>query len=228
MRFLLGSLRVARAMSKKESDASPSMMPFVSSVVASQKRRTGIIIAIVGMPGSGKSTLADHIAMRRNFRKVYFGGIVLAKVAEAGLPATRASEKLMCDKLRKEFGMAAVAILAAQEIDEHVACGKNIVIDGLYSSKEWSFLRSRYSERIVLVACHVDNGPRLTRLSQRMTRPLSKSAAIERDLYELRELDKAGPIVLADFHLTNNGSVGALCSAADALVKRLFRGRMRP
>ena len=50
------------------------------------------IIAFVGMAGSGKSTAVDYIT-EKGFPKVYFGGVVLEAMTEAGLDHTEENEK---------------------------------------------------------------------------------------------------------------------------------------
>ena len=60
------------------------------------------IIAIVGMCGSGKSVACDLLE-KRGYKKVYFGGVTLAKLKEANLEDTPENEKYMREKLRSEL-----------------------------------------------------------------------------------------------------------------------------
>ena len=50
------------------------------------------LVAVVGMCGSGKSTAVDYLT-ERNIPKVYFGGVVLNAVKEAGLEVNPENEK---------------------------------------------------------------------------------------------------------------------------------------
>ena len=52
------------------------------------------ILAFVGLAGSGKSTASKHLASR-GYPHVYFGGVVIRAVEEAGLELTAANEKMM-------------------------------------------------------------------------------------------------------------------------------------
>lgn len=56
------------------------------------------IVAFVGMPGSGKSTAVDYLT-EKGHPKVYFGGVLLAAVKEAGLDINPENEAIM----RKKF-----------------------------------------------------------------------------------------------------------------------------
>ena len=68
------------------------------------------IIAIVGMCGSGKSVVCDYYESL-GFTKIYFGGVTLDKIKEEGLEINEKNEKYMREKLRKEYGMSAYAII---------------------------------------------------------------------------------------------------------------------
>ncbi len=48
------------------------------------------IIAFVGMPGAGKSSAVDYVTAK-GYPKVYFGGVVLQAVKDAGLEPTPAN-----------------------------------------------------------------------------------------------------------------------------------------
>ena len=66
------------------------------------------IIVIVGMCGSGKS-IATDILVNKGYEKVYFGGVTMDKLKEENLEVNPQNEKMMREKLRKEYGMAAYA-----------------------------------------------------------------------------------------------------------------------
>ena len=71
-------------------------------------------------------------------------------------------------------------------------------------------MRNHIDDSLYLFAIHTNKSLRHSRLSTRATRPLNKQDADSRDLTELRNLDKATPIALADFHITNNASLESL------------------
>mgnify|MGYP000760700014 FL=1 len=68
----------------------------------------GKIVAIVGMCGSGKS-IASKYFEDLGYKNVYFGGVTMEKLKEAGLEVTPENEKMMREKLRRELGMGAYA-----------------------------------------------------------------------------------------------------------------------
>ncbi len=75
------------------------------------------IICIVGMAGAGKSIVSDEL-VKHGFSYLRFGQITLDKIKEEGLELSEANEKKIREGFRKEYGMAAFAILNIPKIDE--------------------------------------------------------------------------------------------------------------
>lgn len=159
------------------------------------------LIAIVGMCGSGKSIASDFYE-KLGYKKVYFGGVTMDKLRENNLEITPDNERMMREKLRKEHGMAAFAKLLLPKIDELLS-NNNVVLDGLYSWDEYIVLNEKYPN-IKLIAIIVDKSIRYERLENRKIRPFSKEDAIKRDITEIENLAKAGPIAYADYFILNN------------------------
>ena len=105
------------------------------------------IIAIVGMCGSGKSIASEYLE-ENGYKKVYFGGVTLDKMKEEGLEINPTNERTMRERLRKEYGMGAYAILLLPKIEEYAKIG-NVVLDGLYSWDELKILKDRYKDNLL-------------------------------------------------------------------------------
>ena len=113
------------------------------------------IIAIVGMCGSGKSVACDLLE-KRGYKKVYFGGVTLAKLKEANLEDTPENEKYMREKLRSELGIGAYAIILLPQIEE-LAKSNNVVLDGLYSWDELKILKEKFNTQLNTIAIVIEN-----------------------------------------------------------------------
>ena len=163
------------------------------------------IIAIVGMCGSGKSVACNFLE-EKGFEKVYFGGVTLEKLKEAGLEDTPENEKYMREKLRSEYGMGAFATLLLPKIKE-LAASYDVVLDGLYSWDELKILKEEFGDLFTSIAIIVDRQVRYERLAMRPIRPFSKEKAKERDISEIGNIRKAGPIAYADYYIDNNKTV---------------------
>ena len=162
------------------------------------------IIAIVGMCGSGKSVASEYLE-NKGYEKVYFGGVTMDKLKESGLEITPSNEKMMREKLRSELGMGAYAKILLPKIKE-LSKKCNVVLDGLYSWDEYKILKSEL-DNLMVIAIICDKKIRYDRLATRGFRPLTYEEASNRDVSEIENLAKGGPIAYADYYINNNGSI---------------------
>lgn len=165
------------------------------------------IIAIVGMCGSGKSVASD-ILVELGYKKVYFGGVVMEQLKKSNIEVTPENEKMMREKLRKEYGMSAMAQILLPEIKESSKTN-NLVLDGLYSWDELSVLKKEFKDKLKTIAIIVDRETRYSRLEKRIIRPFTNEEALYRDITEIENLAKGGPIAFADYYIDNNKDLKA-------------------
>ena len=177
-----------------------------------------IVVATVGLCGTGKSETTRYIGKSLGFETVYFGGQVLEQVRQQGLEVNKDNEKMVRERLRAEQGMAVMAKLSLPRIKASLEAGTGVVIDGLYSYAEYVFLKQELGDSFYVVAIHVPKPLRYQRLGARPVRPLSADQVDERDLAEIRNLEKSDPIVLADYHLVNDASMEKLHQRVDRVL----------
>ena len=177
------------------------------------------IIAVVGMCGSGKS-IATDILEKEGWHKVYFGGVTYKKMAEEGIERTPDSERIFREKLREQYGPECYAKLLLPEIEEAVKT-KNVVLDGLYSWYEYKFLKEHLKENFKLLCIVVDKNVRYDRIAVRPERPFDNEKAIERDLSEIENLYKGGPIAYADYYIFNNGTLEEYKKRLEEILKQI-------
>ncbi len=152
------------------------------------------IIFIVGMAGAGKSLVSDEL-VKQGFGFVRFGQIVLDKVKDGGLELNEANERKIREGLRKEHGMAAMALLNISKFDELLE-KSNVVGDGLYSWSEYKFLKEKYGESMHVIAVYASPEMRYERLENRAVendekkrfRSFTKKEARARDYAEIENL----------------------------------------
>lgn len=161
------------------------------------------ILAFVGMPGAGKSEASFYLK-EKGIPFVRFGEITDKGVKDLGLPLNLENERKFREKLRKELGMGAYAIKAEPEIKEMLKKNELIVIDGLYSWEEYTYLKDKFSN-LILILIYAEPEKRYERLSKRAIRPFTKKESRLRDVAELEKLNKGGPISIADYMIENNG-----------------------
>lgn len=177
------------------------------------------IIAVVGMCGSGKSVATDILECA-GWHKVYFGGVTYKKMQEEGIVRTPDSERLFRENLRKKYGPECYAKLLLPEIEEALKT-KNVVLDGLYSWYEYKYLKERLQDNFKLICIIADKNIRYDRISKRPERPFDSKQAQERDLSEIENLYKGGPIAYADYFIFNNGTLEDYKIRLEEILKQI-------
>jgi dephospho-CoA kinase len=173
------------------------------------------IIAFVGLPGAGKSEAVDYMTSK-GYPKVYFGGVVLDAMTEAGLEHTEANEKPFREELREREGKDFVVKRIIAQLRNLMNAGQHrIVADGLYTWTEYKTLKHEFSNELIVVAIVAPKHLRHHRLTKRPIRPLTIEEANERDWAEIENLEKGGPIAIADHFIANDGSLEDLHAAID-------------
>lgn len=176
-----------------------------------------MIVALVGLCGAGKSEASRYFE-DKNYENIYFGGLTMEELKKRGLEVNESNEKKVREELRQEHGMAAYAVLSLPKIKNALKNGKNVLIDGLYSWSEYKVLKKEYPE-IKVVAIYTYPALRYERLAKRINRPLSEAHARSRDFSEIENLEKGGPIAMADFTVINNGTINDLLESVGRIFK---------
>jgi dephospho-CoA kinase len=180
------------------------------------------VIAAVGLAGSGKSTAVEILAEETHSPVVYFGGIVIEEVAKRGLARTQESERAVREDLRSKMGIDAIAQLASPQIESLLTRHRCVIVDGLYSWLEHETMEANLNSNLVTIAVHAQRRVREARIGNRRVRPLTASELHQRDISEIRSLDKATPIVLADYHIVNDGALVELKSKVSAILTEIL------
>jgi dephospho-CoA kinase len=173
------------------------------------------ILAFVGLAGSGKSTAVEYLT-QKGYPKVYFGGVVLDEVKKRGLELTPDNEQSIRESLRESEGKDFVVRRIIEQINHLIEAGQHyIVADGLYTWTEYKILKHEFPGELNLVAIVAPRPLRYRRLSQRPIRPLTTEQADQRDWAEIENLEKGGPIAIADHFVVNDGDLNKLHSQID-------------
>lgn len=185
------------------------------------------IICIVGMAGSGKSIVSDEL-VKRGFSYLRFGQITLDKVKEEGLEPNESNERKIREKFRKEYGMGAFATLNIPKIEELLK-KSNVAVDGLYSWSEYKILKDKYGDSMYVIAVYAPPELRYERLKNRAIandekqrfRSFTEKEAKARDYAEIENIEKGGPIAMADFMIVNTGTVEELKEKVNEILKKI-------
>jgi len=186
-------------------------------------------VALVGMPGAGKSEVADEF-IKRGYKYIRFGQITLDEVKKRGLTPTEKNERPIREELREQYGPGAFATLNIPKFDETLKTD-NVVGDGLYSWSEYKILKDKYGENLIVIAVYAPPKLRYERLSGRAARHLddpklkyrssTPEAAKTRDFAEIENIEKGGPIAMADYTIINTGTLDELHSQTEKILIKL-------
>lgn len=178
------------------------------------------LIALVGMTGSGKSRAAEFFK-QKHIPVIRFGDAVQQEVEHRGWEVNEQNERLVREELRQDGkDMGALARLMEPLIDKTLETHSLVVIDGLYSESERRYLVEKYPS-IIIVSIFSPPQLRYKRLENRSVRPLTKEQAASRDQAEIDNLEKAGPIAMADYTILNTKDEKYLQSQLEQLFKTL-------
>ena len=181
------------------------------------------IIAVVGMSGSGKSVVVDYLT-EKGFPKVYFGGMIYKEMKRRGIEITAdgESEKRFREMIRETEGKDWVVKQVIEEAKNLINAGqKRIVLDGLYSWTEYKILKKEFPGQLTVLAVVVPKVLRHFRVGKRPERPFNTKEIQERDRSEVENLEKGGPIAMADYYVLNDESVAKLHDDVDVILDRI-------
>jgi len=177
------------------------------------------VVSIVGMTGAGKSEVS-RVFEESGFIRIRFGDVTDEEMRKRSLEPSEENERFIRELLRQEQGIAAYARLNLPRIEQALE-SSDVVIDGLYSWGEYIYLKDYFGEDLYLVAVWSSPKTRYARLASRSSRRLTLEEATSRDKAEIENIDKGGPIAMADFTIINESSLQNLKREARRIISTL-------
>lgn len=179
------------------------------------------ILAFVGLTGSGKSEAVQYVCEKR-IPKLYFGGVIYDEMKKEGIEITPESQQTFREQWREREGKDVVVKKVVEEAKRLVAAGqRRIVLDGLYTWTEYRILKHEFPGEMTVVAIVAPKHLRYRRLAQRPERPFTHEQAEQRDWSEIENLEKGGPIAIADYFVHNDSTVDVLHERLDAVLEHV-------
>lgn len=163
------------------------------------------IIAVVGMCGSGKSVAVNEFE-KRGWTKIYFGEATFIKMKELGLEINEENERKTREMLRASGDKGIYAKIFLPEIEKAHKKG-NVVIESMYSWSEYKIIKDKFGDNFEVLCIATDTPLRRSRLKMRAFRPMDEATSMSRDYSEIENIEKGGPIGIADHYILNNGTI---------------------
>lgn len=180
------------------------------------------IIAFVGLAGSGKSTAVDHLT-EKGYPKVYFGGIFYEAMKEAGFtPGNWPEENKFRVDIRAREGNDFVVNRAVKQLNNLIDAGQHrLIADGIYSWTEYKVMKHAFPGELTVIAVVAPKHLRHRRSADRPERPLTPAEVDDRDWREIEDIEKGGPIAIADYFVMNDKDPEDLYRQVDAVLKEI-------
>lgn len=183
--------------------------------------KNNMIVAVVGLCGAGKSE-ATQVFLDNKFERVYFGDVTFDEMKKRDLPITPENERKIREELRATSDMAIYAKKSEPKIKDFYNQNKNVVVESLYSWSEYKYLKEIYKNNFKLLAIVTDRDLRAERLKTRPFRPLTDEQVTTRDYTEIENIEKAGPIAIADHFIINNSDMKTLKNQVQQYIDSLL------
>lgn len=177
------------------------------------------IIAVVGMCGSGKS-VATELFEKHGYQRVYFGKVTFDILKERGIERTEDNERMIREELRASGDKGIYAKIYLPKIREFYAKG-NVVIESMYSWSEYKYVKQEFGENFKVLCIATDAPLRYARLKNRDYRGQTLEESLSRDYTEIENIEKGGPISIADHYITNNADVETFKAEVEKYIKSL-------
>ncbi len=179
------------------------------------------IVAFVGLAGSGKSSAVDYLT-EKGYPKIYFGGILYKAMEEAGIEITWESQQTFREEIREREGKDFIVKRAIKEARGLIDAGqKRIILDGLYTWSEYKILKHEFPGEITVIAIVTPKHLRKQRMANRPERPMTSEEVDQRDWSEIENIEKGGPIAIADHFIHNEGSLEKLHAEIDKVLDHI-------
>ncbi len=181
------------------------------------------LLAFVGLTGSGKTSAVEYLTAK-GYPKVYFGGIIHKAMREAGIEpgSDWDREATFREDIREHEGKDYVVKRAMQEIHDLIAAGQHrIIVDGLYTWTEYKILKHEFPGEMTVVAVVTPKHLRKQRMATRPERPMTSEEVDKCDWNEIENLEKGGPIAVADYFMHNDTNPESFRERIDALLEEI-------
>lgn len=167
------------------------------------------IVAVVGMCGAGKTEVVNYF-VQNEYKRVYFGDVTFDEMNKRGLAITSENERIVREEFRASGDMGIYAKLNEPKVSALYKSGENVVIESMYSWSEYKYLKEIFGDDFYVVCVVANRQVREARLKTRKIRPLTEEEVKIRDYAEIENIEKGGPIGIADYYILNNFSIEEL------------------
>lgn len=131
-------------------------------------------------------------------------------------------KKKFREEIREREGKDFVVKRVIKEAHDLIGAGQHkIVLDGLYSWSEYKILKHEFPGAMTVVAIVTPKHERKSRMAKRPERPMTSEEVDERDWAEIENLEKGGPIAIADYFVHNDRDIDWLHKQLGTVLRHI-------
>lgn len=149
--------------------------------------------------------------------------MVYEEVERRGLDNVK-DEIFVREDMRAKEGPAVLAKHVAKKVQHNFNNGENrVVLDGLYSWTEYKYLHSLFGDDLIVIAVAAPKNIRHQRVLDRKDshRKYTLDQLITREIAEIENLEKGGPIANADYTIVNDEDPYKLIEKLEQILKQI-------
>ncbi|HEY4523029.1 MAG TPA: AAA family ATPase [Candidatus Paceibacterota bacterium] len=182
-----------------------------------------MIIGITGTNGAGKGTVVEYL-VEKGFTHYSMSGVIIEEIKRRGMPMNRDNTRLVGNDLRKTHGPA---YLVETNYERATQAGGDAIIEALRAIGEAEFLKEH---AVSLLAVDADRRIRYERITGRAGaldqvtfEHFSEQEDRELTGTDIWDMNIAGVMAMADYTLTNDGTLEALHAQVDEILKKITK-----
>ena len=193
----------------------------IKNQIKAWERKHKAIVAIVGLPGAGKTEAANFFK-EKELPIISFSNILNDYIDKHKLEHNEEVHQRLREGWRKQYGMAAFAILGERQLKEQLKTNMMIVIEGMRSWEEYLYLKKKFPNvGIYILSIFADKYLRHKRISDRKYRGKGMFGD-NRDINELIGTNMGPTIAYADFIVKNNFSKEEFYDKLDTIYRTIY------
>ncbi|HYE23327.1 MAG TPA: AAA family ATPase [Candidatus Paceibacterota bacterium] len=181
-----------------------------------------MIIGVTGTNGAGKGTLPEYLAERHGFTHYSARAFIIEEIERRGLPVDRTSMNMVANDLRKTHGPECVVKALYERAQEK---GGDAIIESVRALGEARFLKEHGAFVVAIDADRMVRYERITKRASETDRVSFEEFCMQEDREMAQEADYdmnvRGVMAMADYTLTNDGSIEELHTAIEEMVQVL-------
>ena len=175
---------------------------------------SAVIIGLTGLARCGKDTVAEYLRDKYGYSILVFSDALRIEAKKRGIEPTKMNLSILGDELREKGGNAVLA----KKLIESIEPDKDYVISGFRSPEEVYAVQNEVIN-FCLVCVDAEKSTRFKRKKQED--PQTEKDFFARDERDIENKGLGKVLEMADYTITNNGTLDELYKKTEEVLKKM-------